>query len=249
MIRKTLRKPSARKPPRREWKRFTDAREHLHLWVDLLTMLASIATVVTLYFLLQDRPKQENITAWTLLQGYLQSATRSEFNQGQGFAMQSLAKNKIPLEFIKANGIHITGADLRKADFDRAEFRQATFDKSNLAGASFIGAVLQGASIDQCGDCENITFRGADLSDAHISNGDLSGTSFDLADISGLEFSDVTLDELAIGTACFRRNNPPRFWHKVDGKTESYVPANLVMPMDPQGELCVQGWGKSWGVS
>ncbi|MEX3855540.1 pentapeptide repeat-containing protein [Paraburkholderia sp. BR10923] len=247
MIRKTLRKPSARKPTRRKQKWLAFPRD-FHFWVDVTTLLASLATVGTLALLVRDRANLQNIAAWTQLQGYFQSGKRSQFNQGQGFAMQTLASNGVTLAYIEADGVRIISADLDGADFTGAQLRGAQFDTPSLSGAHFTGAVLRDAFIDHCKDCGHVHFEAAQLSNARIRGGDLSDADFTRADISGLEFEDVKLDEFAIGAACYTKYNPPKFTHREGGiERKDYVPTGVIMPLAPQSELCMLQWGKAWG--
>lgn len=51
-----------------------------HFPVDVTTLLASVATVVTLVLLLHDRREQADIAAWTMLQAYLDGDPYVAFN-------------------------------------------------------------------------------------------------------------------------------------------------------------------------
>ena len=66
--------------------------------VDVTALIASIATVTTLVYLIYDRRDSTNIAAWTLLQGYLNQEHRPEFDEGQRFALETLVQHGIKLD-------------------------------------------------------------------------------------------------------------------------------------------------------
>ncbi|SAL54151.1 Pentapeptide repeats (8 copies) [Caballeronia peredens] len=189
-------------------------REEFHFWVDVTTLIASVATVVTLVLLLIDRPQQANIAAWTLLQTYLHDEKRPQFEEGQSYALETLAKNGVPMVRLDGHGIIVFGANLEHAIFSEASFQLAHFTFVSLNKAQLQGADLRSALIYKC-DCRNADFTIADLRGAVIMGGDFAFAKFSQADISGMTISsdrdngDPRFSPGAFDYSCYAANQPP----------------------------------------
>ncbi|MDR5878805.1 pentapeptide repeat-containing protein [Caballeronia sp. LZ032] len=194
-------------------------------FVDVTTLLASVATVVTLLILIHDRREQANIAAWTLLQAYLQGKPRANFDQGQGFALEKLAEHRVVLTALDANDATIRGAHLHGLIAPLASFRRSELTDVDLSGANF---------------------EDADFSCVLMRGGSYRGARFDGADISTLKVwwfpaTDIAsampppeLDIDAFRSACYEPGYPPD------------LPPGLTVPSAPQGQWCTNLWGKQW---
>lgn len=245
-MRKTLRKPSAQKAAPRKRKLFARTREEfsLHFWVDVTTLVASIATVVTLVLLLKDRPAQANVAAWTLLQNYLTGDhDRPHFNEGQGFALETLAHNHIDLWNIDANRIYLANTNLHNASMQESEFSDATFSVVDFSGADLDNANFEHAFFAQC-NCRHVDFSAANLRKATLAGGDYRAASFSGADISDMTIHGaIQLDAGAFLDACYREGHPPHFYLSA-AKTHEIHP-NIAMPKRPLGVACDE-WRDAW---
>lgn len=171
---------------------------NFHWFVDITTLLASLATVVALAFLIHDRRDQANIAAWTLLQSYLQQEHRAHFNEGQNFAVETLVRNRVSLDGLDAHGIWLSSIDAVNASF---------------AGGNFEDAILEGCR------CNGAVFFFADLRGARIS-GEFEGATFDTADISDADFKSSLIapdseTSEAVQHACYRPHHPPKSLQKL----------------------------------
>jgi hypothetical protein len=94
-------------------------------FVEVATLIAAVSSAITLILLLQDRPKQANIAAFQLLQNYLQSSSRAQFNQGQNFALETLVKNRVSLRGLDAHEILLSHIDIQNALLPVSSLRKA----------------------------------------------------------------------------------------------------------------------------
>jgi hypothetical protein len=261
-MRKTLRKPSSRKPTSRKCKLLARLREELasfHFWVDTMTMVASIATVaaliataIQLNWLRHDRTDQANIAAWSLLQNYLQSDHRAQSDQGQGFALETLVKNHVELVNLDVHDIHLENTNLHGTNAQDSTFRHAYLRSVDLSNADLSNADFEGAVFESC-NCAYTQFWGANLHRAFL-DGNFISAHFDLADVSDLKPWSITvktysdkdviegpriieahpsINPEALKEACFEVGHKPQF-------------PNVNMPEDPQRSDCFDEWGEIW---
>ncbi|WP_250455325.1 pentapeptide repeat-containing protein [Caballeronia sp. ATUFL_M2_KS44] len=206
------------------------------LWVDITTMLASIAAVVTLVLLLRDRPMGENTSAWQLLESYLVQHPRPRFNEGQVFAMETLTSNHVELTNIDAAGIDLRNAQLQGIVAVGGSFIDAYMQEDNLSGGDFRWSRFRNATLKWC-ECREISFEGADLTGASLLGGSYDRANFHGADISGIvigtNYSGMSMDEDAMQDACFDKSHPPDL-------------GGVKSPLYPQSDACVAAWGKQW---
>jgi Pentapeptide repeats (9 copies) len=248
-------------PPSRRVRRQTPEvgqeprRLNFHWFVDITTLLASIATVVALAFLIHDRRDQANIAAWTLLQAYLQQQPRAQFNEGQSFALETLAQHEVLLAGIDAHDATIEEADLDGLLAPEASFKNASLSEIRLSEADLSASNLENVMISDC-KCQNTMFLDANLRNGHIAYSNLQGAFFAGADVSdfkadGVHFLTVAeniaagrtpfrpkggmYDRDVLRDSCYRPGHPPKA-----------VGADL--PTDPQGGRCMTRWGKEWAA-
>lgn len=259
-MRKTLRKPSSRKPTSRKCKLLAGLREELasfHFWVEAMTMVASIATVaaliataIQLNWLRHDRTDQANIAAWTLLQNYLQSEHRAQSDQGQGFALETLVKNHVELVNLDAHDIYLENINLQGANAQASKFQHAYLSNVDLSHADLSNADFEGVLLD-C-NCASTQFWGANLHGAFL-DGNFTSANLHFTDVSDLKPMSLTVREYsdkgfvearvlkahpsinpeAFKEACFEVGHKPQF-------------PNVDMPEDPQGSDCFDDWGEIW---
>lgn len=208
-------------------------------FVDFTTMVASIATVVTLVFYLDDRRESANNAAWTVLHSYLQQDRGAPADAQQLSALEKLVSNGVDFRGTDMRKINIIGGRLQGLRGDAANFRGARFEFSDLSKSVFLITDLEDARLENC-LCDDVLFEAADLEGASLS-GAFRGANFDIADISDLHFQ---LDAAPRGSqsiardifrhACFRPGHPP----VLSGPFEQ--------PGDPQGRECMKGWGQRW---
>lgn len=201
-------------------------REEFHFWVDVTTLIASLATVVTLVLLLLDRPQQANIAAWTLLHSYLQDQKPAQFDVGQRFALETLVNNGVDLTGIDAHEVALERAKLRHAKFQLSIFKGANLSDDDLSDSNFYGtdfspAPTRPTSIESC-ICRKVSFGFANLSGAIIISGDFTDAVFESADVSdmtiidGVGFSDNPAEKAlfnpdAFLLACYKQGHLPTF--------------------------------------
>jgi hypothetical protein len=220
-----------------------------HFFVDVTTLLASIATVIVLAYLIKDRPQQQNIAAWQILQTYLQGEKRAGFDEGQSFAFETLVRNGVSLYYLDAHNVFLFRANLRGARMAAASFEKAQLYDIDLSHAFVMKTSFDGANLIFC-HCDHANFNYADFSHAEIDGGDYRDASFDLADISDLEiatmafggeppiFKTAELNSNAFQYACYQKGHEP-VWLKEDSP-------NLKLPADPQRRKCNATWGEKW---
>ncbi|NPT44341.1 hypothetical protein GNZ12_24125 [Paraburkholderia sp. 1N] len=215
-----------------------------HFFIDVTTLIASIATVVALVILIHDRPEQANIAAWQILQNYLQGDKRAGFDEGQSFALETLVKNGVALTSLDAHAIHLEGTNLRRALLSGASFENAQLVAVDLTDADIENVNFEGAELEAC-NCHGSLFYDASLRGAKISPGDYRNANFDGADISDLQIGHVKagkvlsyetagFDSGAFLGACYQKGHEPEF------------PPGLRWPDAPQGEGCDLKWGDKW---
>lgn len=213
------------------------------LFVDVTTLIASIATVVTLIFLVRDRPEQANVAAWQLLQNYLRNPHRATSNQGQSYALETLVGNDVSLDGFDGRGITLNEATLRKADATNSTFSKAELINVDLTGAYFTVADLEDIVFNNCA-CRGVNFYFANLRNAKIYSGDFRKSNFEGADISGLRvekipsWSKSTLTQFdpdAFAKSCY------------DNGREPVLPGiKWRRPASPQSDDCKKNWDKDW---
>jgi len=256
--------PRRRRAPRAEPKN-----EHrpfdFRFFVDITTLLASIATVIALALLIHDRRDQADIAAWSLLQGYLQGSQR-EVNLGQGFALETLVRHGVWLDSLDAHDTVIQQANLHGLHGYHASFKHATLTPVDLSNAELLWANFEGARIFRC-RCQGTNFAYSNLRGAALLGGAYQGANFEGADISdlgfGIKFSasegngfSLDLVQLpvlntdAFKGACYRPGHPPRLSKMpLDPSDMSLdLDKKISMPVDPQGTWCMQNWGKTWAA-
>jgi hypothetical protein len=230
--------------------------------MDVTTLLSSVATVAalgltiyTLRLLLHDRIEQGNTAAWQLLQSYVEHKPRARFNEGQGFALETLVRNGIDLGQFDGDDSVIFGADLHGAYLPKSSFRRSSLESVILSDANLWDSSLDEATIFHC-LCERVDLKDADLFKAKIEGGKYGSANFKEADISDLSLEAITwaprdkaiLDieslpsELdfspdAFVDACYQRGHEP-----------DLRPAKVHRPSDPQGSVCTKIWGKKWAA-
>jgi hypothetical protein len=263
MMRKSLRKPSGRKAASQRSEPLKQIHVGLsfHFWVDVMSVIASFATVaaliaaaVTLRWLYHDRTDQANVAAWTLLQNYLQSEPRAQSDEGQSFALETLVKNGVAIVGIDAQHIWLSNADLSEAKAVLADFRHAYFGYVNFTNAVFGAANFEDTMFLAC-NCVNASFEEANLSGLIVLSGDFSHANFKLADVSDLQIArgeqlifdssrlayiqkpdPAKIDANAFEDACYEAGHEPQFLGSVK------------RPMDPQGDACKRQWGDAWAA-
>ncbi|ADG14248.1 pentapeptide repeat protein [Paraburkholderia atlantica] len=218
------------------------------------TLLASIATVVALFYLIHDRRDQADIAAWTLLQGYLQQEHRAPYNVGQDFAFETLAQHGVSINNLDAHDAYISWANLHdlvgplaiftrarlvQIDLSNADLRSANFEgawvlESKCRGADFSWANFRGARL-WC-DFQDANFHRANLRRAYL-DGDIRGANFYQADISELSILPRLSNGDVFKDSCYRPGHPPYIQH-----------AKIDPPVDPQGKDCIRQWGKEWAA-
>ncbi|MDN7180272.1 pentapeptide repeat-containing protein [Caballeronia sp. SEWSISQ10-4 2] len=215
-----------------------------HFIVDVTTLLASVATVVALIFLIHDRRDQADIAAWTLLQTYLQGEPRVQFDAGQRFALETLVRHRVSLNNLDAHGAIIKKADLHGLEAFGASFKRASMIDVDLSGAYLGRDDFEGAYISNC-QCGSVLFVDADLTGAEITRGTFHNANFYSADISdlvadthtqGFVFPKPELDPGAFELSCFRPGHPP------------HLPKETSLPKYPQSADCVNYWNDSWAT-
>ncbi|WP_206365996.1 pentapeptide repeat-containing protein [Caballeronia sp. SBC2] len=211
-----------------------------HWLVDVATLLSSIATVIALVFLIHDRRDQANIAAWTLLQTYLQQEHRPDFNEGQGFALETLTRNGVDLSGLDVHASFIFTANLHGLIANYSSFKNARLRDLDLSDASFNWADLEFANIWSC-ECQRARFTDANLRNATLANGTYQDADFHNADVSGLWFSTSHQDPDLFKNTCYRPGDPPHL-------DSARLPMPFAPPADPQGKLCIQRWGKQWAA-
>jgi len=205
--------------------------------IDVSTLLASVAGLVTLILLLRDRPTQENVAAWQLLQSYLSQKPRPGFNEGQVFALEALNENRQSLDSIDAQGITLTSAKLHGLIAYKSNFQGAKIRFSDISGSLLFHSNFQGAVLESC-DLENTDFDGGSLVGARLDGSYFKGAQFDFTDVSDLNAvttgaagsNDSVFDADAFKSACYRTGHPPR------------LPEGVRPPADPQGRACTETW-------
>ncbi len=212
-------------------------------WIlDVSTLVASVATVATLLFFMHDRREQANIAAWTLLQGYLHQDHRAQFNEGQGFALETLARNGVNLSGLDAHDSFIYMTNLHGLDAASASFEHAELQGVDLSNAGLEGAHFEGATLFGC-DCRGADFKLGNLRGASLS-GDFRGASFSAADISDLEFPlGTTADEDVLKEACYRPGHAPTY---PDDVHDDLYDMHIKPAVDPHGRWCMSLWGEEW---
>jgi hypothetical protein len=211
------------------------------LFVDVTTLGASIATVIALVLLLHDRPEQAKIAAWQLLQNYLQSEKRAEFDQGQSFALETLVSHDVSLSGLDGHGITLFGSNLQGADAGTSVLANSSLINVDLSKSYFDAADLTGATLNNC-TCNNASFTFSTLRSVRLFSGDFRGTDFEGADISDLTILRPDLKKSlpkfsadAFVKSCYAKGHDPKLpgvdWRK---------------PMEPHGEFCTQAWGEEW---
>jgi len=206
-----------------------------HFFVDVTTLLASIATVIALIFLIHDRRDQANIAAWTLLQTYLQQEHRAQFNQGQSFALETLASHGIDLHDIDAHGIVLADTNLRAVDAEEASFEHAQLVGVDLWSAALNGSNFKKSDMYSC-NCRYASFSNANLTGASFRGGDYRDADFGFADVSDMTLAANQVDQDAFRNSCNRPGHPPHAF--------SSVPIDS--PKHPQSDACLKVWSKSW---
>jgi uncharacterized protein YjbI with pentapeptide repeats len=207
-----------------------------HFLVDVTTLIASAATVITLLILLQDRRDQANIAAWTLLQTYLEDGHPPQFNEGQGFALHTLARNGVPVDHLNGHSLYVEHADMSEVEARDAILTGAQFFDVTLSDAEFEGTDLSGATIQQC-QCNGIKAAHANLSGAKLLEGSYKEADFEGADVSDVVISDVTADPQMFATACYAAGHPPSLSRTVH---------TLTIPADPPSVDCMKIWQTTW---
>jgi hypothetical protein len=263
MMRKSLRKPSGRKAASQRSEPLKQIHMGLpfHYWVDVMSVIASFATVaaliaaaVTLRWLYHDRTDQANVAAWTLLQNYLQSESRAQSDEGQSFALETLVKNGVGIVGIDAQHIWLSNTDLSEAKAVSANFQNAYFGYVNLTNAVLGDASFKDTMFLAC-TCVNASFEQANLSGVTVISGDFRYANFNLADVSDLQVTGAKqiifdssqsayiqkpdpakIDANAFKNACYEAGHEPQF------------SSNVKMPIDPQGDACKRQWGDAWAA-
>ena len=216
-------------PRRRKWHQSAPKGEtrrfDFHFFVDTTTLLASIATVIALFYLIHDRRDQANIAAWNLLQGYMQHEPRERFNEGQGFALETLSRQGVSLDELDAHGVLISDADLHGMEGKGASFQHSILAGIDFSGALFFAGSFEGAAISSC-NCRYTRFTDANLRGATLGAGDYRDASFLGADVSDLTAGgEIQLDRDAFAGSCYRPGHPPRLdFSRVDGPPRSSRP-------------------------
>jgi hypothetical protein len=192
----------------------------------IVSVASMMTSLVALLIVLSDRPQQQNIAAWQLLQNYLQNAKRPQFDDGQSFALHTLAKNGVPLTSLDGHNITLSGTDLHMAHLHAASFEKSSLSDINFAGADLTHVNFSDAFIENC-NCRGADFRSANLIGAHLQGGDYTDAIFDGANVSdiiiGYVMPGVSLFEPpgwapkigpdALRRACFTPEHPPKVSH------------------------------------
>jgi Pentapeptide repeats (8 copies) len=232
-------RPDQLQRPDKRWRRL----------VDVLTIGASIATVVLLCFFLLDRRDQANIAAWQLLQSYVQHDPRAQYELGQSFALQTLVQNGVSLDGLGATNARVRNANLQGANLNGASFKQGALESVILTHASLFRADLSGAFIDHC-SCERAVFSGAGLFHATLVAGNFQGADFKEADISDLRAPSSLLLAVIFGKSAKKEEvegSPDLFSGACYQKGhEPWLPEGMSLPRYPQSPLCIHHWGKQW---
>lgn len=99
-----------------------------------------------------------------------------------------------------------SGQSLVGAEYTSVNLENANFSNADLRGGVFNGTVLQRANFHGA-DFSNgiaylVDFKGADLSDAILTEAMLLRSTFDNVDVTGADFTDAVLDNIQIKKLC-----------------------------------------------
>jgi hypothetical protein len=94
-------------------------------------------------------------------------------------------------------GINLQWAKLKKANLNRAVLVGANLKQANLQAARLNGADVRGANLFEA-KLYRVGFYDAKLNDADLSGAHCEGTQFVNADLQGINFTDVFMDELTV---------------------------------------------------
>jgi hypothetical protein len=226
-------------PPQKDEPKVETRGLNFHWFVDVTTLLASIATVIALGFLIHDRRDAANIAAWTLLQTYLQQEHRPKFNEGQSFALETLAQHWVVLEDMDAHDAVFNSVDLRNLFAAHASFENARLNNDDLRDAHLWEANFSNGTLEGC-NCRDAFFANASFNGAHILGGDFRGARFQGADLTDLELALNSADKDAFKDACYKAGHPP---YPSPDLPKGFWPD---LPVNPQSMVCKALWGKSW---
>ncbi|MBO3457646.1 pentapeptide repeat-containing protein [Aetokthonos hydrillicola Thurmond2011] len=99
-----------------------------------------------------------------------------------------------------------SGKNLIGAEFTNVNLTNSNFSNADLRGGVFNGSLLQGVNLHGVDFSNGIAyladFKGADLSDAILTEAMLLRSKFDDVNITGADFTDAVLDGIEIKKLC-----------------------------------------------
>jgi hypothetical protein len=197
--------------------------------VELLEYLGSFSILFAaiVYFVgAPDRLKQKHYQAWQVIN----TASGKGGNGGRIDALQELNHDHVSLTGANASGAYLQGiiltdAQARRADFADADLRDADLRRARLPDADLRNANFRGADLRDC-DLSGATLNDSDLTDANLAGADLSSATLDGADLREVNFEGVknwqSIKSLA-GANIFGLKNAPSGcadWMKQHGAVE-----------------------------
>ena len=152
----------------------------------LTTVFSTLASFVSYQSDAKERSQAKHAMAWASI------AQHNGGQTGQQWAMELLARDKVPMRSIRLHEIDLVGIDLRGANLEFSKITNSNLKQSNLKGAKLMHAVLA------CTDLTRAILQGADL----------DGTIFEGANISKADFNNaLNIDIASISSACVNNNS------------------------------------------
>lgn len=123
--------------------------------------------------------------------------------QAQAASSSSITRSMGDSEFLAKD---FSGQDLMGTEYTNVNLEKANFNHANLRGVVFNGSVLQGVNLHGVDFSEGIAylvdFKGANLSDAVLTDAMMLRSSFTDVDITGADFTNAVLDGIQVKKLC-----------------------------------------------
>lgn len=197
--------------------------------VELLEYLGSFSILFAaiVYFVgASDRLKQKHYQAWQVIN----TAEGKGGNGGRIDALQELNHDHVSLIGVNAagaylQGLHLDGAQARRAVFSDSDLRDADFQRANLSDADFHFANLRQSDLRNS-NLAGVRLDDADLVGADLTGANLDGATLDRADLREANFARVknwqAIKSMDKANILGIRNAPPGFieWARKKGAVE-----------------------------
>jgi uncharacterized protein YjbI with pentapeptide repeats len=141
---------------------------------------------------------------WRLLVSFVLAMVLFVFPlSAQAASSSSITRSVGDAEF---KGKDFSGQSLMRVEYTNVNLEKANFSNANLRGGVFNGSVLQGANLHGADFSEGIAylvdFKGADLTDAILTDAMMLRSSFSDVDITGADFTNAVLDGTQVKKLC-----------------------------------------------